>query len=290
MQIKFAMNPNIAYFMRGYWNFFCLAEIVIVKFLFVLCIVVSHIVLSSNVNVAYAIENESLTLDANWRPGLRRTFVLFGSSDLKTGLADLVLNRPIVNTAGVPHSSFETKRAEIQLKWRLAQNFSIYARLMGGSWQVKFNTDELVQNGIDWNSEIGAQFRNEILNFLTVESLFGTRLRVWEFAENSIQSHKNIGLIIGLNFILNDFSLLFENSLAALPLGRNEKLGSQKDSSALRIRPQWELDFYDFKLHTAFEYFHNHTQFFGSKVVKNQTAFMIDDLELAMIIGTKIKF
>ena len=60
------------------------------------------------------------------------------------------------------------------------------------------------------------------------------------------------------------------------------------DSSALRIRPEFEFTSKLYRPFVALEYFHSHTEFFGSRIVENEDAVMLDDYDLAAILGIRL--
>jgi hypothetical protein len=83
-------------------------------------------------------------------------------------------------------------------------------------------------------------------------------------------------------------SILVEATLSAVSLGKQSAWGAQMDSSALRVRPEFEFTNNSYRPFVALEYFHSHTEFFGSKIVENENALMLDDYDLAAILGIRL--
>ena len=161
---------------------------------------------------------------------------------------------------------------------------------MGGKWKFKLTEDQSLQAGQDFNYELGALHRSEISDNFLLDTTVAARVRSWSFAGGQIPKHGNVGIVIGVTPSYGAFSLNVEGALAAAWLYDLNTLGAQKDSSVLKIRPQVSLPIDFGSVDFGVEYYHTHTEFFGTKVIPNQNAFMLDDFELAAILGATFKF
>lgn len=241
-----------------------------------------------SVDVSFA--DSETEVSGAWRPTLRRSYVFPGSSDKQIVLPDLVAGKEPEAGHGVLAKETALTRVELQVTHEVIDNGRLFARFMGGEWKLQLTEDQGTQQGQDFNFEFGGIYRTKLNQFLSFDTTMGGRVRNWEFESNAIPKHGNIGLILGVTPKVGPVSLLIENTLAAAWLYDLNDLGAQKDSSVLRIRPQYDLLLGNFSIQLGFEYYHQHTEFFGSKVIPGENSFMLDDFELAGIFGASYLF
>ena len=236
---------------------------------------------------AHAADIES---SAAWRTTLRRSYVFFGTSDKQIELPDLVAGKKPEASAGTLTATTELARVEAEVAVPTSENSSVFFRFMGGKWRLKLHEAQAVQNGIDVNIELGGKLRQKVTSWLELETRIGARARRWAFEGGEIPRHGNMGLLIGVTPAVGPVSLTIENTLAAAWLYDLNSLGAQKDSSVLRIRPEYSYPTNFGSFNFGAEYYHTHTEFFGTKTIPRQTAFMLDDFELAAIVGGTFRF
>ena len=229
-------------------------------------------------------------ISGGWRPTLRRSYVFFGTADKQIELPDLVAGQSPEAGQGVLTKETSTGRFEVQISQEVIERGKVFFRLMGGAWKLRLHEAQETQNGQDFNFEFGGKYETQFSDLLSFDSTIGARVRSWKFKGNSIPRHGNIGLMLGLTPRIGPLSLLVENTLAAAWLYDLNELGAQKDSSVLRIRPQLDWRIGKVGIQTGIEYYHTHTEFFGAKVIPNQNSFMLDDFELAAILGASYEF
>jgi hypothetical protein len=234
---------------------------------------------------------ESATqVSAAIRPTLRRSYVFFGTSDKQIDLPDLVAAKAPEKGSGVANAFFEPLRFELMASKEVIPKTALFLRVMGGKWKLKLYDEQEVQTGQDFNFELGALHESQITSSISVDLFVGARVRTWSFKGGEIPKHGNTGILIGITPRWGALSLTVENTLAAAWLYDLNDLGAQKDSSVLRIRPEISVPVSYGDVHFGVEYYHTHTEFFGSKVIPKQSAFMLDDFELAAIVGTAVRF
>jgi hypothetical protein len=188
----------------------------------------------------------------------------------------------------VRNSYQEWARFDLAAETSLGQHFKLGTRLSGGRSRLKLADHNAPLSGQDYLWDVSSSWKSDISQRFNIESVVGIRLRKWWFQKGRIPSHGNLGLLIGVKPLWDGISILVEATLSAVSLGKQSAWGAQMDSSALRVRPEFEFTSKLYRPFVALEYFHSHTEFFGSKIVENENALMIDDYDLAAILGIRL--
>jgi hypothetical protein len=224
-------------------------------------------------------------ISGGWRPTLRRSYVFLGNSDKQIELPDLVAGKSPESGQGVVTKETELARVELKISHEVINNGRVFLRFMGGRWSLRLSEADDVHVGQDLNFELGGTYETKLTELIRFDTVVGGRVRSWKFKGNQIPRNGNVGLMLGVTPKIGPVSLILENTLAAAWLYDLNDLGAQKDSSVLKIRPQFEMPLGNLGLQFAVEYYHTHTEFFGSKVIPKQNSIMLDDFELAAIVG-----
>ena len=232
--------------------------------------------------------HEGFWVDAGWRATLRRAYVFNSTDTDQIPLYALVAGREPRSELGVANSYTELGRFEGSLHYGLTEDLSAFAQVTGGHWQLQFAPDLPLHEGTDWSFDVGGSITRPFNDDFRFETIMAGRVRVWTLGED-VPLHGNVGLVLGVRPEYKGFSLLAESTLAAVWLTDLTAWGAQKDSSILRIRPEYTWHHGRFSFSGGLDYYHTHTEFFGTELVPGHEAFMLDDFDLALVLGTEIE-
>lgn len=155
---------------------------------------------------------------------------------------------------------------------------------MGGPFELRFYDQGQLHRGTDWSFDLGGSIRHALGENLGFETVMAGRVRPWILGDD-LPLHGNVGIVLGVKPSWRGLSLYVEGTLAAVWLTDLTEWGAQKDSSVLRIRPGYTWTHDALELSAALDYYHTHTEFFGTELIPGEEAFMLDDFDLALVIG-----
>lgn len=224
---------------------------------------------------------------AAWRPTLRRAYVFNSADTDQIPLWALVAGHEPRAELGVANSFTALSRFEAALRYNLTPDLQAYTRVMGGAWQLRFTPEGPLHAGSDWNIDLGGSITRDFNEDFRFETVMAGRVRVWTLGPE-IPLHGNVGLVLGVRPQFRGFSLYAESTLAAVWLTDLSAWGAQKDSSVLRIRPEYTWQRGPLSLSGGLDYYHTHTEFFGTELVEGHRAFMLDDFDLALVLGASV--
>ena len=231
---------------------------------------------------------EGWSASAAWRPTLRRAYVFYGDHTDQIPLWALVAGRDPVAGSGVANSYTELGRFEASARYGLTEDLQGYVGVLGGPMRLQLTGDGPIHEGTDWSVDLGGSIGRKFQSGFYFETVMAGRVRAWDLGD--LPLHGNVGIVLGVKPQYKGFSLYVEATLAAVWLTDLTAWGAQKDSSILRIRPEYAFDVADWTLSAGLDYYHTHTEFFGSELIADQEAFMLDDFDLAAVIGVKRGF
>jgi len=227
--------------------------------------------------------SDRLDLSAAWRPTLRRAYVFYGDSTDQIPLGALVAGATPVEGSGLANSLTALDRFEASARYRIGDGLAVQVGVLGGGFDVQFASDQPVHEGSDWNVDLGGSITRKFSEDLRFQTVMAGRVRVW--ALDDVPVHGNVGIVLGVKPAWKGWSLYVEGTLAAVWLTDLTDWGAQKDSSILRFRPEYAWHVGDGRLTVGLDYYHTHSEFFGTKLIPGQDAFMLDDFDLALVVG-----
>lgn len=230
-----------------------------------------------------ALAHEALDVSAAWRPTLRRGYVLYGDSAEQIPLGGLIAGQEPSAGAGLANNALTLARLEAAASLDLGDGLAGHVGVLGGAFQLQLTEDGTVHAGSDWNLDLGGSIARELAPDLGFEAVMAGRVRIWDLEDLPV--HGNVGLVLGVRPTYKRWSLFVESTLAAVWMTGLTDWGAQKDSSILRLRPEYTWHHDRLLLSAGLDYYHTHTEFFGTKLIPGQTAFMLDDFDLALVIG-----
>lgn len=237
---------------------------------------------------AEARAEDGWSASAAWRPTLRRAYVFYGDHTDQIPLWALVAGRDPVAGSGVANATTELGRFEARAHFGLTDDLHAHVGLMGGPMRLALTEGGPVHAGTDWNVDLGGSIGRRFNSDFYFETVMAGRVRAWSL--DGLPLHGNVGLVLGVKPQYRHVSLYVEATLAAVWLTDLTAWGAQKDSSILRIRPEYSVEVGDWTASAGLDYYHTHTEFFGSELIEGQTAFMLDDFELAAVVGIRRGF
>ncbi len=232
-----------------------------------------------------ALADEGLRLDAAWRPTLRRAYVFYGASDDQIPLNALVAGSEVAGGEGLANSRTALDRFEARLRYDLGQDLGLYTQVMGGAFAMRFTEEGALHEGSDWNVDLGGSVGRSFSEDLRFDTIMAMRVRAWALGAPEVPVHGNVGIVLGVRPEFHHVSLYVEATLAAVWLTDLTAWGAQKDSSILRIRPEYTWTRGPLQLTAGLDYYHTHTEFFGTQLIPGEEAFMLDDFDLALVLG-----
>ena len=221
--------------------------------------------------------------EAAWRPTLRRAYVFYGDHTDQIPLWALVAGRDPVAGSGVANAFTELGRFEARARYGLTEDLHAMAAVMGGPMRLRLTEDGALHTGSDWNVDLGGSIGRGFNSDFYFETTMAGRVRAWSL--DGLPLHGNVGLVLAVKPMYKGLSLTVEGTLAAVWLTDLTDWGAQKDSSILRIRPEYTHHYQEWTFTGGLDYYHTHTEFFGSRLIEGQDAFMLDDFDLAAVIG-----
>ena len=233
-------------------------------------------------------QGEGWSASAAWRPTLRRAYIFYGDHTDQIPLYALVAGEDPVEGSGVANAVTELGRFEAHVNYGLGDGLKLTAGVLGGPFEFALVPDGQVYAGTDWNVDVGGTIGRRFNDDFRFETTMLGRVRAWDL--DGLPLHGNVGIVLGVKPEYKGMSLYVEATLAAVWLTGLTDWGAQKDSSILRIRPEYTWHTHGFALSAGLDYYHTHTEFFGSKLIEGQDAFMLDDFELALALGVGRKF
>jgi len=214
-----------------------------------------------------------LSIDAGWRITDRLDNVISGDGTDQLNSSDLVLSR-----------------LEVRVRKSVTPNLSGYLRYTGGRFHLQLAPSLERATGVDNTFDFGGSLISAQKGRFTLLTHLGGRVRTWAFQDNVIPAHGNLGLSMGIEPGYGPCSLQVESTLSAMVLFDESSSGTQKDSSILRVRPECRYTRGPVTLALATEFNHTHTEWFGASAIAGQNAWMLDDLELALVLGIGATF
>lgn len=238
-------------------------------------------------SVAHA--EPGFSAEAAWRPTLRRAYIFYGTDTAQIPLGALIAGQEPEAGHGLANNVFEPGRFEASLHYHLGDGLMATVSVLGGPFAVQFAEDQPRHEGSDWNIDLGGSVFRRFDNGFRFETQMAGRVRIWTLGDD-IPLHGNIGVVLGVQPEYKGFFLRVESTLSAVWLTDLTAWGAQKDSSILRIRPGYIWRHEDWSLSGALDYYHTHSEFFGTELIPGQQAFMLDDFDLALVLGVGRKF
>lgn len=238
---------------------------------------------------APALAFEGFSVEAAWRPTLRRGYVFYGADDRQIPLGTLIAGAEPEPGAGLANSRGELGRFEASLHYDLRDDLALYTGVMGGAFGLRFSPEEALHQGTDWSVDLGGSVRADLGPDLRFETLMAARVRAFALGDD-VPLHGNVGIALGVKPQWRGLSLFVEATLSAVWLTDLTAWGAQKDSSILRVRPAYTWRHEALSLSFGLDYYHTHTEFFGTELIPGQVAFMLDDFDLAAVIGAGWRF
>lgn len=227
---------------------------------------------------------DGLSVQAAWRPTLRRAYIFYGADDRQIPLGKLLVGAEPEPEAGLANDAFEPGRFEASLRYALAENLELYTQVLGGPFRLRFYDQDTLHAGSDWSMDLGGSITTPLGEDLRFQTVMAGRVRVWALGD-PVPVHGNVGIVLGVKPEFRGFSLYTEATLSAVWLTDLTAWGAQKDSSILRIRPEYTWRHGALSLSTGLDYYHTHTELFGTELIPGEEAFMLDDFDLALVLG-----
>jgi hypothetical protein len=231
-------------------------------------------------------DTERSELSVTWRPTIRSFWLTYENDEQTWEERAFVEKTPESVRLHEP----ELGRFELFGKHPLSDYVSVYGRAIGGPRRIRLFNEQPVQSGVDVHLDSGITFVNDVLGLARVRTYFGAEFYRWWFDASEVPGNSHLGLVLALQAIWGNFSILFEGRLSALPLLYRTPLGGLSDASTLRNRVQYEIPFGAWSVVTGMEAFHTKTDFFGSQAVPGHSALAIDDIQLSLTTGVKASF
>lgn len=239
-------------------------------------------------SVASAKDDLGVSVEVGWRVTQRNAYVFYGDSSEQFDLPDLIANNQV--SSGLNNAATELGRFELQIEKSVTPELRGFVRYAGGRFRLQLASTLPEGVGLDHSFDFGGKLKSFEKGRFSLYTHVAGRARTWSFADDVISKHGNLGILIAVQPTYGPCSLLIENTLSALWLYDLSDLGAQKDSSILRIRPECRYERGAFVGYVATEYYHTHTEFFGTTAIPGQDAWMLDDFDLALVVGGGVKF